>query len=169
MNFEEVIRKRSSTRRFSDKTLEREKLDKILEAGRVAPTAKNMQDFKIFVIESEDAIKKLDEAHPCRYGAPTSLVVCANNTESFSSDGKHASGVVDACIVATHMMLEATNLGVDNIWTWAWGNQKLAEVLNLPENIEPICVLPLGYRSDEDHGSHMHDQRKKIDELVEYL
>ena len=169
MEFEKVIRERSSTRRFSDKPLEREKLDKILEAGRIAPTAKNLQDFKIYVIESPEAIEKLDSAHPCRYGAPTSLLVCADNTNSFDTDGVHTSGAIDASIVATHMMLEATNLGVDNIWTWAWGNQKLAEALSLPKEIEPICVLPLGYHSEEDHGSHLHDQRKDISELVEYI
>ena len=169
MDFETVIKKRSSTRRFSEKKLEREKLDKILEAGRIAPTAKNMQDFKIYVIESEDAIKKLDETHPCRYGAPTSLLVCADNANGFSTDGTHKSGVIDACIVATHMMLAATSLDVDNIWTWAWGNEELAKKFDLPEEIEPVCVLPLGYRSPEDHGSAMHDQRKEITKLVEFL
>ena len=169
MDFETVIRERCSTRRFGDKALEREKLDKILEAGRVAPTAKNMQDFKVYVIESESAIKKLDEVHPCRYGAPTSLLVCADNAVGFASDEGHKSGVIDACIVATHMMLEATNLGVDNIWTWAWGNEKMSELFDLPESIEPVCVLPMGYKSDEDHGSKMHDVRKDISELVEYL
>ncbi len=169
MQFEDVIRERSSTRRFSDKPLEREKLDKILEAGRLAPTAKNLQDFKVFVIESPEAIEKLDSAHPCRYGAPTSLLVCADTDSGFSTDEKHASGVVDACIVATHMMLEATNVGVDNIWTWAYGNEELAKVLGLANNYEPICVLPLGYRSNEDHGSRPHSERKNIEELVEYL
>ena len=169
MDFEKVIRERCSTRRFSDKVLEREKLEKILDAGRVAPTAKNMQDFKVYVIESEDAIAKLDEVHPCRYGAPTSLLVCADNATGFATDEKHKSGVIDACIVATHMMLEATNLDVDNIWTWCWGNEKMSEVFNLPEAIEPVCVLPMGYKSDEDHGSKMHDVRKDISELVEYL
>lgn len=169
MDFEKVIRERSSTRRFGDKPVEREKLAKILEAGRIAPTAKNLQDFKIYVIESEGAIKKLDEKHPYRYGAPTSLLVCADNAAGFSTDDIHTSGVIDACIVATHMLLEATNLGVDNIWTWAWGNEKMAEAFNLPDTIEPICVLPLGYHADDDHGSKMHGMRKEIDELVEYL
>ncbi len=169
MDLETVIRKRVSTRRFSDKKLEREKLEKILEAGRLAPTAKNLQDFKVYVVESEDAVKKLDEAHLCRYGAPTSLIICADNRDPFSTDEKHKSGVIDACIVATHMMLEATNLDVDNIWTWAWGNKKLAQELSLPEGVEPVCVLPLGYQSEENHISHMHSERKDIAELVEYI
>ncbi len=169
MEFEKVIRERSSTRRFSEKKLEREKLERILEAGRIAPTAKNMQDFKVYVIEGEDAIKKLDKTHPCRYGAPTSLLVCADNAAGFASDEGHKSGVIDASIVATHMLLEATNLGVDNIWTWAWGNQELADIFDLPKTIEPVCVLPLGYRSEEDRGSKMHSQRKDISELVVFL
>jgi nitroreductase len=120
-------------------------------------------------VESESAIKKLDEAHPCRYGAPTSLIVCADNRESFTTDEIHKSGEIDACIVATHMMLEATNLDVDNIWTWAWGNTKLVQEFAMPEGVEPICVLPLGYRSEEDHGSHNHGVRKDVAELVEYI
>ena len=167
MDFEDVIRKRSSTRKFSDRKLEPEKLDKILEAGRVAPTAMNKQDFKIYVVESEEAIAKLDESHQCRYGAPTSLIVCADNRNSFSTDDAHKSGAIDACIVATHMMLEATNLSVDNIWTWAWGNTKMMQEFAMPEGVEPVCVLPLGYRSEEDHGSSNHGVRKDISELVE--
>ncbi len=169
MDFETVIRKRESTRRFSDKKLERDKLEQILEAGRLAPTAKNLQDFKIYIVESESAIKKLDEAHPCRYGAPTSPIVCADNRNGFSTDESHKSGAIDACIVATHMMLEATNLDVDNIWTWAWGNTKMMQEFAMPEGVEPVCVLPLGYRAEEDHGSKNHGVRKEIAELVEYI
>lgn len=171
MQFEEVIRKRTSTRRFDEnKKLERDKLDKILEAGRLAPSAMNRQPVKIFVIESPEAIKKLDSVHRCRYGAPTSLLVCGDKSQDFSSEtGGEPSYVIDASIVGTHLMLEATNLGVDNIWTWCYGNEELRKVFALSENLVPICVIPLGYASSENHPNKNHSVRRDIEELVEYI
>ena len=78
MEFEEVIRKRTSVRKFSDRKLEKEKLDKILEAGRLAPTAKNNQPIKIYVVQSNEGIDKIDKATKCRYGAKTVLIICGN-------------------------------------------------------------------------------------------
>ena len=83
MSFEEIIRKRTAVRKFSDKKLEKEKLDKILEAGRLAPTAKNSQPIKIYVIKSEEGISNLDKATRCRYGASTVLIVCGNKEEAY--------------------------------------------------------------------------------------
>ena len=115
MEFEEVIRKRTAVRKFSDKKIEKEKLDKILESARLAPTAKNIEPFKIYVVESKNGIESIDKATRCRYGAPSVLMVCANKDEAYHK-GDYSTYEMDACIVSTHMMLEATNIGVDNIW-----------------------------------------------------
>lgn len=87
------------------------KLDKIIEAGRIAPTAKNIQPVKIFVIQSKDGLNKIDKASPCRYGSQTVLLVCGDVDEAFSKDD-HSTYVIDSCIIATHMILEATNIGI---------------------------------------------------------
>ena len=126
MDFEEIIRKRTAIRKFSDRELEKEKLDKILEAGRLAPTAKNNQPIKIYVVQSNNGIEKIDKASRCRYGARTVLIVCGNKEEAYHKEN-FTTYEMDSCIVATHMMLEATNLGVDNIWIEAFDEKILKE------------------------------------------
>ena len=167
MDFEDVIKERKSTRNFSEKKISKEDLDKILEAGRIAPTAKNNQPIKIYVVQSDIDLAEIDKASPCRYGAQTVLVVCGNKEEAFSN-GSHSTYETDSCIVATHMMLEATNIGVDNIWIDLFNRDIIREEFNLPENIIPVCLLPLGYKSENCSPSVNHNVRKNIDEIVEY-
>ena len=167
MEFEKVIKERKSTRLFSNKELEQEKIDKILEAGRTAPTAKNTQPIKIYVVRSEDVLKKIDDASPCRYKAPVVFAVCGEVDKSYVKDD-FPMYVVDASIVATHMMLEATSIGVDNIWIEYFDTEKMIEALELPENLKPVCMLPMGYKSKLCPPSPMHKIRKSIDKIVIY-
>ena len=76
---------------------------------------------------------------------------------------------MDATIVATHMMLEATNVGINNIWIEMFDIKKTKELFNLEENIEPICLIPLGYKEDSHHPSHLHNKRKELSETITYL
>ena len=167
MEFEEIIRRRTSVRKFSDKPLEQEKLNKILEAGRLAPTAKNIQPFKIYVVNSEEGISKIDNASRCRYGAKTVLIVCGNNNESYHK-GDYSTYEMDSCIVATHMMLEATNIGVDNIWIESFDENILRNEFNIPIEYIPVCLLPLGYKAIDCPINPLHDKRKNIEDIVEY-
>lgn len=113
MEFKEVIKTRFSCRKYSDKKIEREKLDAILEAGRLAPTAKNLQEQHIYVVQSEEMLARIDKVTPCRYGAPTVLVVAFDKNNVFTYPGeKRDSGVEDATIVATHMILAAADEGL---------------------------------------------------------
>ncbi len=168
MEFEIVIKERTSTRKFSDKKLEKEKLNKILEAGRIAPTAKNLQPIKIYVVESEEGLKKIDNATRCRYGAKTVLIVCGNKEEAYHK-GEYSTYEMDSCIVNTHMMLEATNLGVDNIWIEAFEEDILKEEFNIPNEYTPVCLLPLGYKTEDCPLNPLHEKRKNIEEIVEYI
>ena len=167
MMFEDVIRERTATRSFKDKKVEKGKIIKILEAGRLAPTAKNKQPQKIIVVTSDEGLNKIDTISPCRYNAQTVLVVCSNKDIAFKMNN-YSTYEIDACIVATHMMLEATNLGIDNIWIEMFDKNKLKQVFNLDDNIEPICLLPIGYRSDDCPKNHLHNVRKNLDEIVIY-
>lgn len=167
MEFEKVIKERKATRKFSDKKLEKAKLDKILEAGRLAPTAKNLQPFKIYVVESSEGIEKLDRATKCSYNAPVVLVVCGDKEKSYVKDGAPIYQM-DASIVTTHMMLEATNLGVDNIWIELFDGDVLREEFSIPDNLIPVCLLPIGYKSKLCPPSPFHKIRKNINDLVEY-
>ncbi len=167
MEFEEIIRKRTSIRKFSKNKLEQEKLDKILEAGRLAPTAKNSQPIKIYVVQSEEGIKKLDKASRCRYGASTVLIICGNKEEAYHK-GDYTTYEMDSCIVTTHMMLEATNLDVDNIWIESFDESTLIEEFNIPSEYTPVCLLPLGYKAEDCPINPLHNKRKSIEEIVEY-
>ena len=167
MEFESVIRERKSTRLFSDKEVEQEKIDKILEAGRIAPTAKNAQPIKIYVVNSKEGIKKIDKCSPCRYRAPLVFIVCADREKAFRKQ-EYSSYEMDASIVTTHMMLESTNIGLNNIWIGMFDEDKVREEFNIPENFNVISLLPVGYKSKLCPPSPFHNRRKSIEELVEY-
>ena len=168
MEFNKVIKDRFSTRMFKTIPIEEEKIEKILNAGRLAPTAKNLQPQKIYVVKSNEGIEKIDKVTPCRYNAPVCLLICSDKNIAWNK-GNYSSYEMDASIVATHMMLEATNLGVDNIWVRMFDRKEVSEVFNLKENIIPICIMPIGYREDKCQTSPMHNKRKELNETVEYI
>ena len=149
MEFTQVVENRYSCKNFSGRKVEAEKLQVILEAGRVAPTAKNLQEQRVYVVQSEEGLKKIDAVTPCRYGAPTCLVVAFDKNHVFTYPGeKRDSGVEDASIVATHMMLAAANAGVDSCWLNFFDPDKAAKELGLPENEEVLMILDLGYAAE---------------------
>ena len=117
MEFKEVVKNRFSCKKYSSRKLEAAKLEAILEAGRLAPTAKNLQEQHVYVVQSEEILAKIDGVTPCRYGAPVVLVVAFDKNNVFTyPGGKRDSGVEDATIVATHMILAAADEGVDSCW-----------------------------------------------------
>ena len=167
-DFETVIRKRTATRKFKDQQVELEKINKILDAGRLAPTAKNLQPQKIYVATSEDALKKIYLASPCRYHAPLVFIVCSDKNVAWKKDD-YSTYEMDACIVATHMMLEATNIGLDNIWIEMFDKQKLKELFGMDDQVEPICLIPVGYKADDCQENPQHSIRKNLSDFVEYV
>ena len=165
--FENIIRRRTATRKYSERKVEKEKLDKILEAGRLAPTAMNLQPFKIIVVESDEGLNKIDLATNYRYGAPLVLIICGNKNEAFSK-GDYSSYEMDCCIVGTHMMLEATNLDVDSVWVKAFDENTIIREFNLSSELVPVFLLPLGYRTEDCPENSKHNIRKDLSDLVEY-
>ncbi|MCR5778119.1 MAG: nitroreductase family protein [Lachnospiraceae bacterium] len=170
MEFTEVIKKRYSCKKYDGRQVEKEKIDSILEAGRLAPTAKNLQEQHIYVIQSDKLLTKIDGITPCRYGAPTVLVVAFDKNNVFTyPGGKRDSGVEDAAIVATHLTLAAANEGVDSCWLNFFDPDKAAEVLGLPENEEILMILDLGYAAEGAGPLENHNSRKPLSETVTYL
>ncbi|MEG0329517.1 MAG: nitroreductase family protein [Longicatena sp.] len=166
MEFSEVIRKRYSLRDYTDQEVEREKLDAILEAGRIAPTAANTQSQRIYVMEGT----KLERL--CKYtnlhGAKLALIVCGNHEEAWVSRyDKKDSATIDASIVCTHMMLEATSLGLGSLWVCSFDPKGVHDEFDMGESIEPINILCLGYPKGVGASSTRFDEtRKKIEEIV---
>ncbi len=171
MEFKEVIRRRYSCKKFdSGRQLSEAQLGAILEAGRLAPTAKNLQEQHIYVVQSAELLAKIDGATPCRYGAPTVLVVAFDRNNVYTyPDGKRESGVEDAAIVATHLMLAATDEGVDSCWLNCVHIDSLHDALGLPGNEEILMLLDLGFAAPDTAPKPMHYSRKPLEETVTRL
>lgn len=170
MNFSELIQNRYSCKKFDGRPVEADQLAAILEAGRIAPTAKNLQEQRIYVMQSADALAKVDAITPCRYGASTAIVVAFDAKNVFTYPGEaRDSGVEDATIVATHMLLAAAANGVDSCWINFFDPAKAAEILGLPENEEVLMILDLGYAAEGTGPLKTHTDRKPLSDTVTYL
>lgn len=172
MNFIDLCRERYSVRQFDPRPVEKEKLQMILQAGRLSPTACNNQPQRIFVIQSEQARSKLRSLTRMTYNAPVSLLVCYDRNESWKNTlqtfgEEYDSGEMDACIVGTQMMNMATELGLGTLWARGFSAQKIHDVFDLPENIRVSFLLDIGYPA---HGSvNRHAPRKELSHTVSEL
>lgn len=172
MELEQLIKERYSVRKFSEKDIEQEKLDKILEAGRLAPTAVNFQPQKIYVLKSKESKEKLKSVCPYTFNAPVILLACADMSKSWKNKREEGydSAEMDLSIVGTHMMLEAWNLNIGSCWVRAFNSDDIKEKFELLENIKPIFVLPIGYKADDcEPNKEMHFSRNKIEDEVTYI
>lgn len=170
MDFLELAEKRYSCKKFDGCQITKEQLDTILQAGRVAPTAKNLQEQRVYVIQSAEGLAKIDKATPCRYGAQTVLAVAYNADTVFTYPGTaQTSGTEDAAIVATHMMLAAASVDVDSCWINNFNPDELAKDLGLPENEKIIMLLDLGYAAPGFKPLPNHASRKELSETVSYI
>ena len=170
MEFKEVVKRRYSCKNFDGTPIEESQLTAILEAGRMAPTAKNLQEQRIYVLQSPEALAKIDKVTPCRYHAGTVLIVAFDTENVFTyPGGKRDSGIEDATIVATHMLLAAYNEGVDSCWVNFFDPEELKKELALPQNEEILMVLDLGYAAEGAGPLANHGSRKELSETVSYL
>ena len=168
MEYTELIKSRYSSRKFLEKEVEQEKIDKIIEAGIIAPTAKNIQPQKILVIKSKNALDKIAKVSPCVYGAKCVMVVFYDNNIVCKLPNGMNTGAEDCSIVTTQMMLEATNQGLGTCWVNAFDPVKLKMEFNYPENWNPVCMLDIGY-SDAQPNSIMHFNKKNRNEIFKEI
>lgn len=170
MEFRDVIARRYSCRKFNNKGVETEKLNAVLEAGRLAPTARNLQEQRVYVLQSSAALTAFDSVVPCRYGAPAVLVVAYDKNNVFTyPGGKKQSGDEDAAIVATHMILAATDEGLDSLWINHFDPEQVAKALSLPENEEVLMAMDLGYAAEGVVPHKLHSTRKELTDTVCFL
>ncbi|NLY21206.1 MAG: nitroreductase [Tissierellia bacterium] len=169
MKFLELAKNRYSVRSFEPKKVESEKLDLILEAGRIAPTASNRQPQRILVIESEKGLDMIKECTRYHFNAPVILIVCYDQSISWKRpmDGDDA-GIVDASIVTTHMMLQTAELGLGSTWVAHFNPEKVRELFKLENHIEPVALLPIGYLASNSQPNPRHYERQDIKETVFY-
>ena len=167
MDLFSLIKKRFSVRAYSDIKVEDVKIQQILQAGNLAPTAHNSQPQRIKVITADEELKKVDGCTPCRFGAPLVFFICYDRETSWkrSFDGKD-SGYVDASIVTTHMMLMAEELGLGSCWVMHFDPEKAKELFSLPGNLEPVAFLPTGYPAKDALPSASHEKRRPLEEIL---
>jgi nitroreductase len=169
MDFVQLAKSRYSSRKYKQLNVEDDKLNYVLEAGRVAPSAVNFQPLFFVVVRDEN----LENVQACYHRewfktAPMCIVICTDHSRSWKrGDGKdHAD--IDAAIAADHITLAATSIGLATCWVCNFNRPKLAEILNLPDYIEPVIILPLGYPDDSADIDRHTSKRKALDEIVVY-
>lgn len=169
MNFLTLAKARYSCKKFSDQPVEKEKLEQTLEAGRLAPTAKNNQPQHIYVLSSKESLELVDKITPCRYGAPVVLAVAHDKNNVFEyPGGAYNSGAEDAAIVATHLVLGAKDVGLDTCWLNFFDPDKAKELLGLPENEAVTILIDVGYPDPAAKPLPNHESRKPLSETVTY-
>ena len=169
MDFLTLAKERYSCRYFSDKKVEQEKINKILEAARLAPTGRNSQSQRILVLTDETELNKLSGCTSYGWNAPLVMIICYDKNECWHRDiDDFDGGAQDICIVTTHMMLEVTDLGLGSTWVGAFDPFKARELYNIPENLEVAAILPIGYPSETAHPSRLHNDRKPVEEIAFY-
>jgi len=177
----DVIKSRKSIRKYSTKDIEDEKLNIILEAGRLAPSWQNKQCWRFVVVKDKEKIHQLalksgfiSKANFFIKDAPIVIVLCANPKESGFMNGQHYY-LVDTAIAFQQMMLVAYEMGIGSCWLGAFNEQKVKQILDIPENIKVVALSPFGYPAEKEGlyakavkafaGSK---NRKSLEEIVHY-
>ena len=167
MEYSELITKRYSVRAYRPDQVEDEKLQNVLEAARLAPTAANRQPIQLVVMHTtgrEEEIRKIYH-RPWFVQAPLVIAVCALSSQAWVRESDRFNArLIDAAIVADHLILAATNLGLGTCWIANFNMEAARSVLCLPDEVEPIIFTPLGYPADLP-GTKV---RKPLTDLVRY-
>ncbi|MFW6326951.1 MAG: nitroreductase family protein [Bacteroidota bacterium] len=170
-DFLSLAKNRYSCRKFADKAVPDDMLRIVLEAGRIAPSAVNFQPWKFLVFTTPTSLKKVHQLYHREWfnSAPVVILICADHAISWKrkEDGKDYSDV-DAAIAIDHMTLEATSLGLATCWVCNFFVEKTRKELELPENLEPIAFLPLGYPLDEPDINRHDSKRKEMADVVRW-
>jgi len=169
MTLDEIFNERYSVRKYEPRQVEEAALQAILAAGLKAPTGKNRQPQRIYVIQGEEAMKTLNSVCKCVFGAPTALLVCYNKEEAcrIRFEPGHSVGEMDVSIVTAYMMLKAWELGIGSCWVRYFKADEVAEAFGLPENLVPACILDLGYAAPDCVPLEtMHNRPRPLEETV---
>ena len=167
MGFLQLAKDRYSVRDFKPDPIEKEKFDLLLQAAQASPTAKNQQPQRIYAITSQKGLETIRQITPCAFNAPCVLIMCVDTDGDWTNpyDNRH-SGEIDISIVTSHVMFMAQELGLGTTWVCYFDREKVKKAFDLPENIYPCTLLPIGYPSDTCTPSERHSIRR---DPMEYL
>ncbi|MCR3884696.1 nitroreductase family protein [Methanotrichaceae archaeon M04Ac] len=167
MEVSEAIKKRRSIRKYQPRKIENDKLDRILEAGRLAPSAKNLQEWKFVVVRDDGRRKRLAEAAKGQTfvgEAPVVIAACATVTDYVMTCGQ-LTYPIDLAIAVDHMTLQAAAEGLGTCWIGAFYEEEVKKVLSIPPEVRVVALLPIGYPAEEPPASR---PRKEMDEIVAF-
>ena len=164
MEFYEVISKRRSIRAYKKDTVEDSKLSRILNAARLAPTAANRQPYSLIVVKDEETKQKLKDAYSQEwfFTAPVIVCACALPDDAWKRNDGKGYVDVDVAIAMDHLILAASAEGLGTCWIAAFKPEVVREVLNIPDNMEPLVLTPLGYPETIPEPT----SRKPLEEMV---
>lgn len=167
MDFLTLAKERYSVRKFDSRPVEQQKIDSILRVAQLAPTAKNNQPQRILVIRGEKALAKLKECTPSHFNAPLAFLICADKLCAWERpyDGK-SSAEIDASIAASHMMLQAQDLGLGSTWVMYFEPNQMRTAYRIPAHFEPVALLVMGYPAADAEPSERHPSRLPIEKLA---
>ena len=171
MEFKELAKERYSVRSYKDTKLTKEQIDRLLEVSNLAPTGKNNQPHRIYVLQSEEALEKINELTQCAFHAPVVFMFTYNLDEdwkNFREEGIR-SGIEDVSIVACHVMFEAQEMGLGTCWVNAYPNTAVEQAFNIPDDEKSVLLMPIGYPADDSVPSERHELKKSLDKIVRYL
>ncbi len=171
MTFLELAKKRYSVRSYSDRPVEEEKLNYLLECGRIAPSAANYQPWKIFVVRDAGLRIKLASTYNREWfkQAPVVLVFCGDHSIGWKrSDGKDHTDI-DVSIIIDHVTLAAAEQDMGTCWICNFDAVACSEILDLPSSLEPIAYLSLGYPANEPDDPASHLKRRSLDDIVKEI
>ena len=167
-SFLDLARQRFSVRNYLEKQVEEDKLAYVLEAGRIAPSAANYQPWHFIILKDPQIREEIAATYNRQWfrQAPVIIIICGDHSMGWKrADGKDHTDI-DIAITVDHMTLAAADIGLGTCWICNFDAKKCIEILNLPQYIEPIAYLPLGYYDPaEDKGSR-HLLRKNLAEIV---
>ena len=171
MELSQILRERYAVRKYADTPVTPEQLQAVLEAGQLAPTAKNIQPWRVYVLKSPEAIAKIRALSPSAYNAPVVLLFTYDRQAEWQNpfDPSFRAGQEDCSIAATCMMLRAADLSLGTCWVNFFDPAKLKEAFALPEQEQPLLLLPLGVPAPDSAPAALHFQRKSLEELSSEL
>ena len=169
-DFLKLAESRFSIRQFLNKPVEQEKIDALLRVAQVSPTAENKQPQKIYIITKEEDRKKLKTVSKYTFNAPMYFIVCCDKNKAWKQKNEdYISTEIDGSIVTTHIILEAFDLGLGSVVVRNFETENLKKLFNIPENMVPISLLPIGYPKEGVKPSKLHFTKNDIKDMVEYL
>ncbi|MCX7820168.1 MAG: nitroreductase family protein [Brevinematales bacterium] len=170
MEFLEIIENRESVRSYSNQEVEEDKLTKILEAARLAPSAANRQPWEFIIVKSKEMLEKVKQTYQRDwfYNAPLIIIVKGDKNQSWKRKDGYDSIETDLAIAMTYIILAAFDLGLATCWIGAFDESKLRRVLNLKENEVVYAITPLGY-PDKNYEPKGAKDRKDLKEIVRFI